>query len=97
LEEEAPMPDKAPEESVSRPRARDLGLPLPGTPGPNNAITDVAGVEVGFATIKSPAAKPGDRQVYTGVTAVLPRGRGARPTPVWAGQFDLRARHERDF
>ncbi|HEU4455333.1 MAG TPA: hypothetical protein VFR81_19870, partial [Longimicrobium sp.] len=31
-------------------RARDLGIQLPGTPGPLNAITDVAGVEVGHAT-----------------------------------------------
>jgi hypothetical protein len=31
----------------SKPRARDLGVPFDGTPGPNNAITDVKGVEVG--------------------------------------------------
>ncbi len=79
---------------IPRPRARDLGLPLPGRPGPVNAITDVPGVEVGFATIKSLAVRPGDRQVYTGVTAVLPRGRGPRPMPVWAGQFDLNGNGE---
>jgi D-aminopeptidase len=78
----------------TKPRARDLGLPLPGQPGPNNAITDVAGVEVGFSTIKSLAMRPGDTQIYTGVTAVLPRGRGKQPTPVWAGQFDLNGNGE---
>lgn len=31
---------------AQKPRARDLGIPLDGTPGPLNAITDVAGVEV---------------------------------------------------
>jgi len=35
------------------PRARDLGIPFDGTPGPLNAITDVSGVEVGFKTLKS--------------------------------------------
>ncbi len=35
---------------LGKPRARGLGLPLPGTPGPLNAITDVAGVEVGYET-----------------------------------------------
>jgi D-aminopeptidase len=79
---------------TARPRARDLGLPLPGRPGPHNAITDVPGVEVGFATLKSLAARPGDRQIYTGVTAVLPRGRGRKPMPVWAGQFDLNGNGE---
>lgn len=69
-----------------RARARDLGLPLTGTPGTHNAITDVPGVEVGFATLKSLAAAPGDRQIYTGVTAVLPRGQCRKALPVWAGQ-----------
>ena len=32
-------------------RARGLGIPLPGDPGPLNAITDVAGVEVGTVTL----------------------------------------------
>ena len=77
-----------------RPRARDLGLPLPGNPGPCNAITDVPGVAVGFATIKSLAASAADTQVYTGVTAVLPRGQTRRPAPVWAGQFDLNGNGE---
>ncbi|QNQ00538.1 Beta-peptidyl aminopeptidase BapA [Yarrowia lipolytica] len=50
------------------PRARDLNIPLDGTPGPNNAITDVPGVEVGYTTLTSGGAK-------TGVTAILPRGK----------------------
>jgi D-aminopeptidase len=80
--------------SRSRPRARDLGLPLPGRPGAYNAITDVPGVEVGFETITSLAVNPGDRQIYTGVTAVLPRGHGSKPTAVWAGQYDLNGNGE---
>src|SRR6185369_5919774 len=57
------------EQSTGRPRARDLGI-APGalTPGPLNAITDVAGVRVGHTTIVE-----GDA-VRTGVTAILPHG-----------------------
>jgi len=53
----------------SRPRARDLGIaPGLGTPGPINAITDVAGVRVGHTTLVDGA------NVRTGVTAILPHG-----------------------
>jgi L-aminopeptidase/D-esterase-like protein len=79
---------------TTKPRARDLGLPLPGTPGPCNAITDVAGVEVGFTTLTEFARKPGDTQICTGVTAILPRGHNPRPLPVWAGQFDVNGNGE---
>jgi len=79
---------------VTRPRARELGLLLPGTPGPDNAITDVPGVEVGFSTIVRPALQPGDVQVYSGVTAILPRGHQALPVPVLAGQFDFNGNGE---
>lgn len=52
-----------------RPRARDLGIePGAGAPGPLNAITDVAGVRVGHATVVH------GETVRTGVTAVLPHG-----------------------
>lgn len=78
----------------SKARARELGLLLPGTPGPYNAITDVPGVEVGYTTLARPATHPGDAQVYTGVTAILPRGRQAGPVPVQAGQFDLNGNGE---
>lgn len=63
--------------SQPKPRARDLGIPFDGTPGPNNAITDVAGVEVGYATIISGEGKlvVGKGPVRTGVTAILPRGK----------------------
>ena len=76
-------------ERVPAPRARDLGLPLPGRPGPWNAITDVAGVEVGFCTITEPA-----RSLRTGVTAILPRGSAPEPMPVWAGHHALNGNGE---
>jgi L-aminopeptidase/D-esterase-like protein len=68
-------------------RARDLGVPFDGKPGPLNAITDVAGVEVGHSTIIK-----GDN-VRTGVTAVLPRGRNDS-RPVFAGWFSLNGNGE---
>jgi len=72
----------------NRSRARDLGVPFEGTPGPLNAITDVKGVEVGHTTLISGegALKVGMGPVRTGVTAVLPRGRG-NSDPVFAGWF----------
>lgn len=51
------------------PRARDLGIPFDGTPGPLNAITDVAGVRVGHATV---IEGEGAKAARTGVTAVVP-------------------------
>src|SRR5258708_6000694 len=80
--------------SNSKPRARDLGLPLPGRTRPYKAISDVPGVQVGFKMLKSLAVRPGDRQIYTGVTAVLPRGHARQPTAVWAGQFDFNGNGE---
>ena len=58
------------------PRARDLGVPFEGTPGPLNAITDVKGVEVGYRTLISGEGKlqVGVGPVRTGVTAIFPRG-----------------------
>ena len=66
------------------PRARDLGIPFPGTPGPLNAITDVAGVEVGYTTLIAGDGplQVGKGPVRTGVTAILPRGRKS-PTAVF--------------
>jgi L-aminopeptidase/D-esterase-like protein len=71
-----------------RPRARDLGVPFEGKPGTLNAITDVAGVEVGHTTLISGEGKlvVGKGPVRTGVTAVLPRGKAAK-APVFAGVF----------
>ena len=74
---------------MPKPRARDLGLPFPGTPGPFNAITDVPGVTVGFCTLTDPA-----RQMRTGVTIVRPRQDVGTPQPVWAGQFTLNGNGE---
>jgi L-aminopeptidase/D-esterase-like protein len=71
------------------PRARDLGLPFPGTPGPLNAITDVAGVSVGFCTLQDPA-----RHMRTGVTAIIPRMDAGNPEPVRAGQATLNGNGE---
>ena len=70
------------------PRARDLGIELRGTPGPLNAITDVGGVEVGYATpIEGAGALTiGEGPVRTGVTAILPRGRAGVGTPCAAGR-----------
>ena len=63
-------------EAQAKPRARDLGIPFDGTPGPLNAITDVQGVEVGHTTLISGEGKlqVGVGPVRTGVTAILPRG-----------------------
>jgi D-aminopeptidase len=65
-------------------RARQLGIPFMGDPGPLNAITDVAGVEVGYTTLVSGDGPlvVGHGPVRTGVTAILPRGR--RYDPVFA-------------
>lgn len=64
-------------DSHDRPRVRGVGVPFEGTPGPLNAITDVGGLEVGYATIvREPADVPdGENPVHAGVTAILPRGR----------------------
>jgi D-aminopeptidase len=77
-----------------QPRARDLGIPFDGTPGPMNAITDVAGVTVGHTTLISGEGKlePGKGPVRTGVTAILPRGRTY--DPVFAGWHSLNGNGE---
>jgi len=71
------------------PRARDLGVPFDGTPGVLNAITDVAGVAVGHATIIAGdgALQVGAGPVRTGVTAVLPRGGDTLAKPSFAGWY----------
>ena len=73
----------------TRPRARDLGVPFVGTPGPLNAITDVAGVTVGHTTLieGDGALKVGVGPVRTGVTAILPRGRDTLARPSFAGWY----------
>jgi D-aminopeptidase len=73
----------------AKPRARDLGVTFDGTPGPLNAITDVAGVTIGHTTIISGEGKLkiGQGPVRTGVTAVLPRGKDSMSDPVFAAWF----------
>jgi D-aminopeptidase len=79
----------------AKPRARDLGVPFDGKPGPLNAITDVKGVEVGHTTLISGegALKVGTGPVRTGVTAVLPRGKNSKDQ-VFAGWFALNGNGE---
>lgn len=76
-------------------RGRDLGIPFEGEPGPLNAITDVPGVEVGQVTLIAGDGPlvVGKGPVRTGVTMVLPRGRGS-VKPVAGGFFDLNGNGE---
>ncbi len=76
-------------------RARDLGIPFEGMPGPLNAIADISGVEVGQKTLIAGDGplKVGVGPVRTGVTAIFPRGK-ADPRPVYGGFFDLNGNGE---
>ncbi len=65
----------------SKPRARDLGVPFDGTPGPLNAITDVGQVEVGHATLIQGA------DVRTGVSVIFPRGKNPEANQAFAGWY----------
>jgi L-aminopeptidase/D-esterase-like protein len=78
-----------------KPRARDLGVPFDGAPGPNNAITDVKGVEVGHTTLISGEGKlvVGQGPVRTGVTAIHPRGKN-NDDAVFAAWFTLNGNGE---
>src|SRR3984893_16413926 len=84
-----------PASAQAKPRARDLGVPFDGTPGPNNAITDVHGVEVGHTTLISGAGKlkVGEGPVRTGVTAIHPRGKSSNDA-VFAAWFTLNGNGE---
>jgi D-aminopeptidase len=88
----APLAAQGP---AAKPRARDLGIPFEGSPGRHNAITDVAGVEVGHATLVSGRGRlvRGQGPVRTGVTAVLPRGKQSFD-PVFAAWFALNGNGE---
>lgn len=79
---------------AQKPRARDIGIPFDGTTGKFNAITDVAGVEVGYSTIITGSGKNvlGKGPVRTGVTAILPRGRNNNP--VFANWYSLNGNGE---
>lgn len=71
----------------TKPRARDLGIPFEGAPGPLNAITDVAGIEVGHTTLIE------GESVRTGVTAIRPRGKLSN-APAFAGWFSFNGNGE---
>src|SRR3984885_8264987 len=79
----------------NKPRARDLGVPFDGIPGPLNAITDVKGVEAGHAPLISASGplRAGVGPVRTGVTAILPRGKSSQDS-VFAGWFTLNGNGE---
>lgn len=86
---QSPPPAKA--------RARDLGLSavIGGQPGALDAITDVAGVEVGQTTIISGDGRlvVGKGPVRTGVTVIHPRGK-TNPDPVFGAWFSLNGNGE---
>ncbi|MGB8913261.1 MAG: P1 family peptidase, partial [Candidatus Sulfotelmatobacter sp.] len=79
----------------TKPRARDLGVPFDGTPGPYNAITDVKGVEVGHTTLITGSGKlvVGKGPVRTGVSAIHPRGKTSNDA-VFAAWFTLNGNGE---
>jgi D-aminopeptidase len=85
----------APAQSPAKPRARDLGIPIEGTPGTFDAITDVAGVEVGQTTLVSGSGKlvVGQGPVRTGVTVIHPRGKTSSD-PVFGAWFTLNGNGE---
>ncbi len=72
---------------MGKPRARDLGIRFPGSPGPLNAITDLPGIEVGYSTLISGGS------VRTGVTIIHPRGK-RNHDPVFAGWFPFNGNGE---
>jgi D-aminopeptidase len=80
---------------AQKPRERDLKLPIGGTAGGLDAITDVAGVEVGHTTLISGNGKlvVGQGPVRTGVTVIHPRGK-ANADPVFAAWFTLNGNGE---
>ncbi len=79
-----------------KPRARDLGVLFVGKTGKLNAITDVKGVEVGYSTIISGNVNNvlGKGPVRTGVTAIFPRGKAKKFSPVYANWYSLNGNGE---
>jgi len=79
-----------------KPRARDLGVPFSGKTGTLNAITDVKGIEVGHCTIISGEGKNkvGEGPIRTGVTAIFPRGKSKKFSPVYANWYSLNGNGE---
>ncbi|CAI8161103.1 MAG: Beta-peptidyl aminopeptidase BapA [Polaribacter sp. SA4-10] len=81
---------------AQKPRARDLGVPFVGKTGEFNAITDVKGVEVGYSTMISVEGENiiGKGPVRTGVTAIFPRGKAKKFSPVYANWYSLNGNGE---
>ena len=81
---------------AQQPRARDLGIPFVGITGEYNAITDVEGVEVGYSTIIEGEGKNklGTGPIRTGVTAIFPRGKAKKFSPVYANWYSLNGNGE---
>ena len=79
-----------------KPRAREIGIPFDGVPGKYNSITDVQGVEVGYSTIISGTGtnEIGVGPVRTGVTAIFPRGKAQKFSPVYANWYSLNGNGE---
>ncbi|MGQ0641411.1 MAG: DmpA family aminopeptidase [Gemmatimonadaceae bacterium] len=80
---------------TAKPRARELGIAIGGTAGPLDAITDVAGVEVGHTTLISGEGRltNGRGPVRTGVTIIHPRGKTSSD-PVFSAWFTLNGNGE---
>ena len=82
---------------MSGPRARDLGIVIgDGTPGPFNAITDVAGILVGHTTLISGSGplQVGVGPVRTGVTVIVPHDGDVWAEPIFAGTATLNGNGE---
>jgi len=79
-----------------KPRARDLGVPFLGITGDFNSITDVKGVEVGYSTMISYKGENiiGKGPIRTGVTAIFPRGKAKKFSPVYANWYSLNGNGE---
>ncbi|MDP2122157.1 MAG: P1 family peptidase [Hoeflea sp.] len=91
-----PMPRSWTTTPSGKLRARGLGLMFEGECGPHNAITDVAGVSLGYVTLMEGHGPlvPGQGPVRTGVTAILPRPVAALHQPLFAGFFSLNGNGE---
>jgi D-aminopeptidase len=78
-------------------RGRDLGIEVGrGRPGPANAITDVQGVRVGFATLieGDGSLVVGEGPVRTGVTVIVPHAGNVWEEPLFAGAHRLNGNGE---
>jgi len=85
----------AQEKSSAKPRARDLGVPFDGTPGPLNAITDVSGVTVGHTTlIPAKESFRSARALCAPASPRFSREQRLMNNPVFAGWWSLNGNGE---